>query len=440
MKSLLLSPRLEIMKGTIPSTFISILSNVIGGGVLAISLAMHYTSLIPGLMMFTIITIISLISMSMLIRMSEFTQCFSYMELCHYAFEKAGFNSPICDKALTNGKSKPRRGPITRLERAIVVCVELSIFVYTFSCCVMYIIIIADSMEPLSRHCLSISGFCGTGAFWTLMSLPVLVGLSALRQITDLKIVSVLSFLTILYTAVIACIKYYQISSARHTLLSDSVNVMSIKPDFFKSIPIFTVCYGMHYNIPPLYKELRRRSISKMNRALYPSYVIIIAMYLQVGLVGYFHFGSLVTQHGGDLLAQYSESDLWINVGRLLMIVHFLFVFPLLAIGCRRSINLFLFKGEDRLSLTTRLLESTAIVVTASGLAFVARGISNVLALSGSLCGVHIIITFPALMYKKIFYRTISRKMTIIVWIFTVAGVFFSLAGLCAQIYGIICA
>ena len=399
------------------------------------SLAMHYTSLVPGLFLFAIVTVISIISMSMLIKMCEFTQCFSYMDLCHYAFEQAGFNSPIRDPSLEPGRSKGRRGPITKFERAVVVLVELAIFVYTFSCCVMYIIIIADSMGPLSRHYLKIGGFCGTGFFWTMMSFPILVGLSSIRQITDLKIVSILSFLTILYTAVIACFKYHNITTQREAYLSDSMRLLCFKPEFFKSIPIFTVCYGMHYNIPPLYKELRRRSIQKMNRALYPSYIIIIAMYLQVGLIGYFHFGSAVTQHGGDLLAQYSESDFWINLGRLLMIVHFLFVFPLLAIGCRRSINLFLFQGEERLRWPTRLIESTLIVLTASGLAVISRGISDVLALSGSLCGVHIIITFPALMYKKIFYRTITRKMKLFIWFLTATGIFFSVAGLCAQIY-----
>ncbi|KNH07860.1 amino acid permease-like protein [Perkinsela sp. CCAP 1560/4] len=430
---------MEDLKGTIPSTFISILSNVIGGGILAISLALHYTSIVPGLCIFTVVTVISLLSMSMLIEMSEHTKCFSYMEICHFAFEKAMGNSVKDDQnTVLSIHSEAEKNQVTRGEKVIIALVELTILVYTFSCCVMYIIIIGDSMEPLSQHWLQMIGFCSSSHFWILVSIPILWALSSIKQITDLKVISVLSFLTILYLAVVACFKYYEVTVARHAWLADTMELASFKAEFFKAIPIFTVCYGMHYNIPPLYKELRGRSIQKMNRALYPSYLIITALYLLVGLFGYFHFGSAVTKHGGDLLAQYSESDLWINIGRLLMIVHFLFVFPLLSIGCRRSINLFIFKGEDGISLKTRLIEALVIVALATGMAILSRGISNVLALSGSLCGVHIITTIPALMYRKIFYRSISRWMSLVVVVLTATGIFFSMAGLTAQIYSMI--
>ena len=111
------------------------------------------------------------------------------------------------------------------------------------------------------------------------------------------------------------------------------------------------------------------------------------------------------------------------------MLLHFACVYPLLAVGCRRSFNLFMFEGDSHVSMWTRVAEAFTIVALSSLLAALSSGISQVLAFIGSLFGLHIIMTFPAVMYYRVFKNTMSTWERVLCWVTIVSGIVFSIAG-----------
>ena len=429
----------ENLHGTTFSTAITVLCNVIGGGVLALSCAYHYTSLVYGVMFMLYIASLSLISMVLLVIMAEHTKEYSYKGLARCAFEgiykkRPELNRLIADESQCDGVKQKGKGYMRTL-------VEGTILLYTFGCAIMYIVVIGDSMAPLAESWMHLNGFLASEKFWIMVTAPVLFVLSSARQITELKLSSIIAFATILYVGVVVAIRYGSEAIAQAsiiTALDRNVRVAKFTSDLPKAIPLLTVCFGMHYNIPPLYHELRNRSVIKMKRALVPAFAVIVSLYLEMGILGYLHFGPSVTNHGGDILAQFSHKDLLVNIGRFFMLLHFACVYPLLAIGCRRSLNLFLFKGESSISTGIRIAESFAIVFLSSIFAAFSSGISQVLAFNGSLFGLHIIMTFPALMYAKIFQDSLRTREKIIAIILIATGIIFSIAGfvshLCAML------
>ena len=429
------------LHGTTFSTAITVLCNVIGGGVLALSCAYHYTSLVYGILFMLYIGLLSLISMVLLVIMAEHTKEYTYKGLATCAFEGVFKNRPDLNLLLQRETKEGEERKAGKAKGYMRTIVEGTVLLYTFGCAIMYIVVIGDSMAPLADSWMHLSGFYATEKFWIIVTAPLLFVLSSAKQITELKLSSIIAFATILYVGVAVAIRYGEEAYRQASVITSfdrNVRIATFTTDLPKAIPLLTVCFGMHYNIPPLYHELRNRSVSKMKRALIPAFIVIISLYLEMGILGYLHFGPSVTNHGGDILAQFSHDDTLVNVGRFVMLLHFACVYPLLAIGCRRSINLFLFKGEASITTTTRVIEAFCIVLFSSIFAAFSSGISQVLAFSGSLFGLHIIMTFPALMYAKIFKDTLRRREKIIIVVLMTTGIVFSIAGFVSHLCAIL--
>ena len=481
--------------GTIYSTIISILSTVIGGGVFALSAAFHYSSLFPGILMLLYVGALSFASMKLIVKMSEYTQEFSYMGICRAAFQHDTENpivtlkehdhenaparrfTPIATRdasiqedsiteippsethlttpktsikgtattlrelqahqsaALRSPQSHSLRRSSPRTEYMSYIA-EATILLYTFGASVMFVLIIADSMQPLAAQWMHFSGFFADGRFWILATFPLLFALTCARHLTELRISSLLAFVTVLYVGFLVLVYYVKRAvELQHCLVADApTRVNQWTADLSKAIPLHAVAYGVHYNLPALYHELRHRSVARMDRALYPSMVIIVLFYLQIGICGYLYFGETILSHGGDLLAQYPADDTWVNVGRLIMLLHFACVYPLCTVSCRRSLNTFLFGGDQHVSTPLRVLEAFLIVGVSCGLAVAASSISVVLGFCGSLFGVHIIMTYPALMYWRLFRGSLRPHEYVGLSVLIASGILFCIAGTVVQI------
>jgi len=431
----------ESLHGTTISTAITVLCNVIGGGVLALSCAYHYTSMVYGILFMIYIGFLSLMSMILLVVMSSHTKEYTYMGLSKCAFEGTSQNKPELATKITDSRVNLSKNSRPSKKGYMSAIVEGAILFYTFGCAVMYVVVIGDSMAPLGKSWMRLGGFYASEKFWIIVTAPVLFLLSSAKHINELKLSSIIAFVTILYVGVVVAIRYGEEAYRQASLvtaLDKNLRIATITKDLPKAIPLLTVCFGMHYNIPPLFHELRNRSVKKMKRALLPAFAVIVSLYLEMGILGYLHFGPAVTRHGGDILAQFSHEDLLVNIGRFVMLLHFACVYPLLAIGCRRSLNLFLFDGDRTVSTLVRVTEALGIVLLSSLLAAFSSGISQVLAFNGSLFGLHIIMTFPAMMYAKIFKNCLRKRDKALIAALFFTGILFSIAGFVSHVHAIL--
>eukprot|EP00760_Papus_ankaliazontas_P019351 PhM_4_TR18013/c0_g1_i3/m.33382 len=395
--------------GTISSTIIAILCNVVGGGLLALSAVFDHASIIAGCFMLCFVAFLSGLSMLFLVRMAERTQKFSYMELWKMAMkgsESSGINR---------------------------LAAEGAIVWYTFGVLVAYVVLISDLMAPLADSWMGLSGFMGTGTAWVLICSPFLFLFSCARRLNELKITSILAFATTVYVGVMVVVRYAQLDEAERPA---HPNVHTINSNILRVIPVMAVCFSMHYNVPPLYKELTDRTPRRMGIAVSTSFLMIIVFYLIVGVTGYLAWGKRIHEDGGDLLAHYSNHDTLINLGRLFMFLHFVCVYPIITMGCRRSLNLIVFQTED-ISTKLRVAETFGLTSASVLLGIVAKGINHVLSFNGSLFGVHIIMTIPAVMYWHIMPEksTTERVLTVLLG---GSGVVFSVVSFIATLLALI--
>ncbi|KNH09284.1 amino acid transporter [Perkinsela sp. CCAP 1560/4] len=418
---------------TANAMIITILCTVVGGAILALPACMHFTSLIVGQMLIVLVAGLSLLSANKLVILADFLKEDSYVKLFARIMNfttKERIAAPLCSGNSGANSYEEENATKYRESKIMKLLIQLIIFWYTFGVGVSFIIIIADSMKPLADAWMGTQGFCSSGSFWVLVVYPLLLGFSSVEQITELKVFSLVSFLTMVYVCVMIGFRYVNASVLANSVIpASNAQLFSIGRSLFQGFPIISVAFTMHYNAPQLYYELRTPSVKLMSRCLCISMIIIILLYSQVASMGYLHFGEKSVESGGDILALYGKDDLFVNIGRLLMFLHFALGFPMVSVACRRALTLFFLGKEGNVPLLYRFMAAFFIVSSSCLLAVFSRGITEIFVFNGALFGIHIVMTIPATMYFIVFRSKMSRTEMALNFLLGFCGIFFSVVG-----------
>ena len=196
---------------------------------------------------------------------------------------------------------------------------------------------------------------------------------------------------------------------------------------FLQTIPVIIFSLSLHNNAPTYYQELKERSPSKMYRLFGLSFLIIGLSYATIGVFGVMSFGDqlssrsishqnttlngtnetnasvTIEEHNGDITTAYSDDDTLVTVARGLLFLHFLCVYPILALATRRGFNNMVFAKSDRdLPKKKLYLESLVITVIAGATAFVVPNIETVVAFNGAIFGTVVVMLAPACIYLSV--------------------------------------
>mgnify|MGYP001614308012 CR=1 FL=1 len=157
-------------------------------------------------------------------------------------------------------------------------------------------------------------------------------------------------------------------------------------------------------NVPPLYQELSHRSPKRLMVTGTVALSTALLLYISVGLLGYLMFGdaAINSKHaGGNILNNFSSTDVLVDAARLLLVFHMVCAFPIYAVVARRSLNLAIFGTED-CPLWRRVAEGWGIVACVVVSATFVPGIGYVVAFSGAAFGTTVGFTIPALMFYRL--------------------------------------
>eukprot|EP01061_Rhynchopus_euleeides_P005419 TRINITY_DN14677_c0_g1_i1.p1 TRINITY_DN14677_c0_g1~~TRINITY_DN14677_c0_g1_i1.p1 ORF type:complete len:476 (+),score=203.47 TRINITY_DN14677_c0_g1_i1:60-1487(+) len=413
--------------GSVAGTIFNILSNVVGGGVLALPYAFANCGWLLGAIL--LIFVASLSGFSMWILMT-----------CSHRLHINGEKDAFSYKAMMKRAFGPTWGKV----------VEAFIVWYTFGCCVAYAGVTGTSLAPLAENWIGLTGAWDSRITWTLIAGILFAITSSARNLSELKFTSALAFITILYVGLVVVVRLISPESG-HPNVADDVKAVDLSVNIFKAIPLFSVSYGCHYNIPVFYEDLKDRNPKKMTGVIIASIGIITVTYLVIATTGYLHFGkhtnSYILQYDGSEGAndtdtdmhQFGSDDTIVNIARLGMFLHFGFVFPLICIACRRSLNLLFDRDLDAISWGQLVLQSLCIVGASVGLAIAIKDIGTILDINGSLFGVFIIITFPGFLLRTLgndtsLFPQQSSLYRVMSGILIVTGLIFSVTGFIVQI------
>eukprot|EP01060_Flectonema_neradi_P038707 TRINITY_DN8219_c0_g3_i1.p1 TRINITY_DN8219_c0_g3~~TRINITY_DN8219_c0_g3_i1.p1 ORF type:complete len:470 (+),score=63.46 TRINITY_DN8219_c0_g3_i1:41-1450(+) len=410
--------------GTTSGTVFNILSNVVGGGVLALPYAYAHTGMALGTVLLLAVGAMSGFSMWILMT-------------CSHRLNENKEPNAFSYKAMMVRAWGPMMGKV----------IEAFIVWYTFGCCVGYASVTGSSLAPLAKNWLDLHGIWESRITWTSIAGVIFAISSSAKNLAELRFTSLLAFITILYVVLCVVIRLFDPESGRPHV-DHTAKAFNWGTGIFKAIPLFSVSFGCHYNIPVFYEDLKDRNPQHMTKIIIGSCAIIIATYLVIAFCGYLHFGentpSYILEYDGssdseegpsdtsDSDEQFGSNDTLINVARLGMFLHFAFVFPLICIACRRSINLFLNRDVDAIPWGQLIIQSFCIVCCAVLLAIVAPDFGVIQDFNGSLFGVFIIITFPGLLLIRLSKDTDvfpTPPPVAFAYVLVVSGIIFSVCG-----------
>lgn len=239
-------------------------------------------------------------------------------------------------------------GISARAPRAARIVTQFCLVVFTVGVLICYLIIIADVLAGSAEHRGLFEQWVGQSGWWNsraltifLTLLLVMAPLAALPRLDSLKYTSAVSIglalLFVFLTVGVTLVKLGMGEVHRPRLVPD-FSTSSAWFNIFSVIPIMTNAFICHFNVPPIYLELRYKSRRKMNQVVRFSVIFCTALYILTGVSGYLLFGEATS---ADILSNFDTnlhvpcSNLINYVIRVGYAVHIMLVFPVIFFSAR---------------------------------------------------------------------------------------------------------
>ncbi|KAE8792218.1 putative sodium-coupled neutral amino acid transporter 6 [Hordeum vulgare] len=320
-------------------------TSIIGAGIMALPATMKVLGVAVGLVSILIMGVLSEVTIELLVRFSVRCRALSYGELVHRA-----------------------------LGRPASVVAQFCIIVNNAGILVVYLIIIGDVMSGSLKHMGVMDQLIGHGEWDNrrLLILFVLVvflsPLCALEKIDSLSLSSAASVgLAVVFVAVscmIAVVKLVEGKLAAPRMGPDFSSRAAIL-DLLVVIPIMTNAYICHFNVQPIYNELKEKTPRNMYNVGRISTVLCVVVYALTAISGYLLFGD---DTESDVLTNF-DKDLGIKFSTVLnyivrigYIIHLVLVFPVVHFSLRQTVDSLVF-GELAPHSRKRMLSLTVVLL-----------------------------------------------------------------------------
>jgi amino acid permease len=357
--------------GTVFGTTFNTITNVIGGGVLGLPNAMYQSSIVAGVVLMVISSLMSTFAVYILVKACDYYGRYAMRDIWALALYPQAPHADIVAAVhrkrelaekrehVYQGASGSREEEDAELDaflfreehnhkwrgRMSDVIVGMMIF-YNFGCLVLYGVVIGESLPPVVQNFFGGDGLWINKGTWLLVAGVVFFFFTCARKLSELKWSSILGAVTIFYVIFVVVVRYFTFKAHPEDMPSfdedtDVLDVASFQVGVANAMTTFGLAYCYHYNVPYYYKELHDRTPRKMMMTAAYSQPVTFASYLVTGLFGYLTFGAAVNNahSGGSIVDNYAEDDTLVNVGRFGLFFHFVCVYPIISLTCRRGIH-----------------------------------------------------------------------------------------------------
>lgn len=373
------------------STTANVLCTMIGGGMLALPFAFSEASAVWAVATVLVSVTFCSFAVYLLVVSCEATGTYTFRELLQAAFPSVG-------------------------ARRVGIGMEMIVVLGNTAALTAYARIIGDAMPPVLRGFASIADksvpdLLTRSGTWTLSFASVFLLLAPTRRLHDIWWLSAAGFLAVVYVGVVV-VTTFGIRCHNDEAPSSDVQYFSLRSTLLPAFSIITGALMYQMNVPPLYQEMAHRSRRRMMTTTAAGYCTATVMYIVVGLTGYLTFGrhAIADTAEGNILNNFSSSDLAMNIGRLLMCVHFVFVFPIYVVVARRSLHVSIY-GNDDADLKHRLVEGWLLVGVGVGMALIIPGIGTLCQFTGAIFGTTIALTLPGLIYHRLYDSVMCKRV-----------------------------
>ncbi|XP_028779189.1 amino acid transporter AVT6E [Neltuma alba] len=398
-------------------------TTIIGAGIMALPATMKVLGVVLGLVLIILMGLVSQITVELLVRFSVLCKASSYGEVVQHAM------------------GRPWR-----------ILSEICIILNNAGMLIVYLIIVGDVMSGSVRHMGVFDQLMGNGV-WDQRKLVILVvmviflaPLCSLDKIDSLSLTSAASVaLAVVFVVVAFVVAFIKLVEGR-------IDAPRMGPDFSSKqsildllvvIPIMMNAYICHFNVQPIYNELKGRSPQKMNRVGRITTILCILVYASTALAGYLLFGNntesdVLTNFDKDLGIRFSSALNYIV--RIGYILHLILVFPVIHFSLRQTVDSLVFEGSAPLSESRKRslgLTAVLLVLTYIGSTMIPN-IWTAFKFTGSTSAVSLGFIFPPLIALRLSHQGgLSHSERLFSWSMLVLAVIVSIVGVVGNVYSI---
>ena len=350
-------------KASVGASIINMTNNVLGSGLVALAYAVSECSLVPGIVLLTLLAAIACVSQIVITRSCRVTEKYTYKEMGSQIFGKTGG-----------------------------IIISFIMLLYTCGSCISYFVIIGDlfidvftfffpSIPYLHNRAIVVGTIC----------LVCVFPLCMMKTVDSLKYVSLLSIISILVTVGVVFEQFIV-----NPVVSDTVKIMHFTSRIFAAIPVMCVSFNCHYNVPRYYYELKDRSPGRMWMTSIGATSVILFLYLVVSLSGYLKFGDATE---GNILKNFAHDSIAPTIARIGLGLGIVCHFPIAYFAVRTNLHQLFCSAKEFHNVWLRLATAVGVLLSTVTIAILQTKVENVIGLNGSLFGSLIMFAIPGLMY-----------------------------------------
>ena len=299
-------------RSTLSSSIFSLVSTIIGGGVLSLPFAFAQCGLIAGLLFLALTAAASDFSIYVLISSSRRHRCaLTYAEVMVAAFG-------------------PRMRAVTLALLSLLVFVAVIAYLMLIRDLTPQVVLVVTGVRLTERQ--------GRAAY--LLLLLLLTPLCCQRSLYALRYASVLSVLSVLVLA--AAIVHLCISLPAAAIASAPLSSFLLPPSLsslLSSSPIMINTFLCHFNVLPVHSSLSNPTRRRIHRLVHAVILLSLAVYAVVGIGGVLLVGQDVDGNVLNSIGKGGEGreSLGVVLGRVGLLCSLCCNFPLLVLPCRAA-------------------------------------------------------------------------------------------------------
>eukprot|EP00403_Amphidinium_massartii_P040879 CAMPEP_0178440476 /NCGR_PEP_ID=MMETSP0689_2-20121128/36814_1 /TAXON_ID=160604 /ORGANISM="Amphidinium massartii, Strain CS-259" /LENGTH=445 /DNA_ID=CAMNT_0020063283 /DNA_START=52 /DNA_END=1385 /DNA_ORIENTATION=+ len=373
----------EVVKSSMMATIINVTKGIIGAGMLTLPLAIHESSVIPGLLLLTFSAGISAFSFALLGYGCAATGAESFHELW----------------TATMGKSSAW-------------AVQLSIMCDNCFTLWAYSTLVADfvgkaMVDLLPSFSLAHSRFFILAIVGTAIFAP----LSYQQTLDALKYTSGLGLCAIAYSCICLFTEYVESGEGTRHFTG---NYCAVKFLIFKSSVLFAFSFGCHYSVPKVYSELAQRSERRIGLVAVGAFTASLLIYTAFAMLGYGRFGSHVA---GNVLVNFHEGNVAVLLMWVAMAASVITSYPMIFFSLKENLYGLLDVAEKDASVQLRL---GIVIVGVSGSCLLGAAVEDasiVMGICGALVSSAVQFCFPAMIFLSLPSRGLKGHKASSCWL-----------------------
>lgn len=307
-------PHATTRTATAPSAIFTLISTIVGGGILSLPFAFDKCGLVVAFLFMIIAASSSTFSLYIVVSCSRRGRAASYEEVVRKALGK-------------------QAGHFT-----VVLLVLL-----TFLTLVAYTILTKDLVSSLGASFLYKRPISNTEQNVLTIICVLLVSPALLaRSMNALRFTSMFGLMSVLILAITITVRAIETTFIRRNTQMESQIALKLFPDSLADVvyafPIISVSFLCHFNVLPVYRELHKPTRHRLKKIVASTMFSAWLFYTLFGNMGYLF--AFQQQRGvqGDILNNFNNNDILVNLGRLGLLVTIQLNLSLIMQPCRTNV------------------------------------------------------------------------------------------------------